>query len=106
MSKWHKHFWQVHQRAIDHDKATIAKEVVLAYPGYLKVFEIYPDAASKQLGAVMTQDNRPVMFFSWKLSTMQRKYSVTKFELLAIVQTLKEERSQRDAMGPAYISVY
>jgi hypothetical protein len=62
----------------------------LAHPDYSKVFEIYADASSKQLGAVITQDNRPIAFFSWKLSDMQRKYSVTKIELLAIVKTLKE----------------
>ncbi len=32
------------------------------------------------------------MFFSRKLSKMQSKYSVTKIELLAIVETLKEFR--------------
>ncbi len=63
---------------------------MLAYPDYSKVFEIYTDASSKQLGAVITQGNRPITFFSWKLSNMQRKYSVTKIELLAIVDTLKE----------------
>ncbi len=56
----------------------------------MKVFEIYTDASSKQLGAVITQDNRPIAFFSWKLSNTQRKYSVTEIELLAIVKTLKE----------------
>jgi hypothetical protein len=30
------------------------------------------------------------VFFSWKLSTTQRKYSVTEIELLTIVKTLKE----------------
>jgi hypothetical protein len=65
------------------------KHVVLAYPDYSKVFEIYTDASSKQLGAVITQDNRPIAFFSWKLSNVQRKYSVTKIELLAIVETLE-----------------
>jgi hypothetical protein len=54
-----------------------------------KVFEIYTDASSKQLGEVITQDNRPISFFSWKLSNTQHKYSVTKIEL-AIVETLKE----------------
>jgi hypothetical protein len=39
---------------------------------------------------VITQGNRPIGFFSWKLSDMQHKYSVTKIELLAIVETLKE----------------
>ncbi len=62
----------------------------MAYPDYSKVFEIYTDASSKQLGAVITQDNRPIAFFSQKLSGTQCKYSVTKIELLAIVQTLKE----------------
>jgi hypothetical protein len=63
----------------------------LAYPDYSKVFEIYTDASSKQLGAVITQDNKPVVFFSRKLSDTQQKYSsITKIELLAIVKTLKE----------------
>jgi hypothetical protein len=84
------HWDEVHQRAFDHVKATIAKDVVLAYPDYSKVFEIYTDASSKQLGAVITQDNRPIALFGQKLSDAQRKYSVTKIELLAIVITLKE----------------
>jgi hypothetical protein len=85
------HWDEVHQRAFNHVKATIAKEVVLAYPNYSKVFKIYTNASSKQLlGAVITQENRPIALFSWKVSTMQRKYSVTKIELFAIVETLKE----------------
>jgi hypothetical protein len=84
------HWDEVHQRAFNHVKATIAKDAVLAYPDFNKVFEIYTGASSKQLGAVITQDNRPIAFFSWKLSDTQRKYSVSKIELLAIVKTLKE----------------
>jgi hypothetical protein len=84
------HWDEVHQRAFDHVKATIAKDVVLAYPNYSKVFEIYTDASSKQIGAVIIQGNRPIVFFSWKLSDVQRKYSVTKIELLAIVEILKK----------------
>ncbi len=87
MVPWH---WdEVHQRAFNHVKATIVKDIVLAYPDSSKVFEIYTDASSKQLGAVITQDNRPIAFFNWKLSDTQRKYSVTKIEQLAIVETLK-----------------
>jgi hypothetical protein len=81
---------EVHQRAFDHVKATNAKDVVLAYPDYSKFFEIYTDASSKQLGAEITQDKRPIAFISRKLRNTQRKYSVTKIELLAIVETLKE----------------
>ncbi len=84
------HWDKVHQRAFNHVKATIAKDVVLAYPDYSKVFEINTDASSKQLGAFITQDNRPIVFFSWKLSDTQCKYSITNIELLAIVETSKE----------------
>jgi len=80
----------IHQAAFDCVKATIAKEVVLAYPDFSKPFEIYTDASTLQLGAVITQDNRPIAFFSRKLSETQTKYTVTEIELLAIVETLKE----------------
>ena len=71
-------------------QTTIAKDVVSAYPEYSQGFEIYTDSSKFQLGAVITQNNRPLAFFSRKLSTAQQKYSVTKQELLAIVETLKE----------------
>jgi hypothetical protein len=84
-------YWaKVHQKVFDDVKATIAKEVVLAYLDFDKVFEIYTDASTKQLGSVITQSNRPLAFFSRKLSVQQQKYSVTEIELLAIVETLKE----------------
>eukprot|EP00804_Cyclotella_cryptica_P021708 CCRYP_012871-RA/>CCRYP_012871-RA protein AED:0.34 eAED:0.56 QI:0/0/0/1/0/0/2/0/231 len=79
-----------HQKAFDDVKATIAKDVSLAYPDYTKGFEIYTDGSKRQLGAVITQNNRTIAFFSRKLSVCQQKYSVTKIELLAIVETLKE----------------
>ncbi len=93
MNKTKKRPWRwdpIHQQAFDNVKAAIAKETVLAYPDFLKPFEIYTDTSSTQLGAVITQDNRPIAFFSRKLSKKQQKYSVTEIKLLAIVETLKE----------------
>jgi hypothetical protein len=93
MNKTKKKPWRwdpIHQQAFGKIKAAIAKETVLAYPDFLKPFEIYMEASSTQLVAVITQDNRPVTFFSRKLSEMQQKYSVTEIKLLAIVETLKE----------------
>ncbi len=84
------HWDSIHQIAFDNVNTTIDKEVVLAYPDFTKPFEIYTAAFTKQLGAVITQENRPIAFFSWKLSGVQSKYTVTKVELLAIVKTLKE----------------
>jgi len=84
------HWNSVHQIAFDNVKTTIAKEVVLAYPDFTKSFDIYTDASTKQLGSVITQDNRPIAFFSRKLSDAQSKYTITELELIAIVETLKD----------------
>ena len=71
------HWDEVHQKAFETVKATIVKDVVLAYPDYSKVFEVYADASSTQLGSVITQSNTPLAFFSRKLSDTQQRYSVT-----------------------------
>ena len=84
------HWDDVHQTAFENIKTAIAKDVVLAYPDYSQGFEIYTDSSKFQLGAIITQNNRPLAFFSRKLNTAQQKYSVTEQELLAIVETLKE----------------
>ncbi len=93
----------------------------MAYPDYSKVFEICTDASSKQLGAVIIQDNRPIVFISQKLSDTQRKCSITEIEPLAIVETLKEFKGvlwgqnikftdhahlMRDALGLTLDQVY
>jgi hypothetical protein len=116
MNKTKKNLWwwdPFHQQAFGNVKAAIAKEKVLAYLNFSKPFEIYTDTSSTQLGAVITQDNRPIAFFSRKLSETQQKYSVTEIELLAIVETLKEFKGMlchknltRDALGFTSDRVY
>jgi hypothetical protein len=78
------------QQAFDRVKAAIAKELFLGYPDFSKSFEIYTDAFATQLGAMIAQDNRPIAFFSRKLSKTHQKYSVTKMGLLAISEALKD----------------
>jgi hypothetical protein len=100
-------YWdELRQTAFGIMKATIVKDVALAYPDYSKQFEIYTDASSKQLGTVISQGNRPIAFFSRKLTEMQQCYSMTKIELLAIVETLKEFKGmlwgQRTKVYPAH----
>lgn len=47
-------YWaERHQQAFDAIKKIIARKVLLAYPDYSKPFEIYTDASSRQLGAVI-----------------------------------------------------
>jgi hypothetical protein len=78
----------VHQTAFDNIRTAIAQEVVLSYRDYSQGSEIYTDVLSS-----ITQNNRPLVFFSRKLSTVQQKYSVTELELLAIVETLKSSKA-------------
>jgi len=83
----------VHQHAFDTMKRIVATDVLLAYPDFSKKFEIYTDASDKQLGAVITQEGRPIAYYSRKLNASQLNYTTTEKELLAIVETLKEFRT-------------
>ena len=84
------HWDDIHQKAFEAIMAMIARDVVLAYPDFNEEFVIYTDASKRQHGAVITQNNRHIAFFSRKLNSAQSKYSITKLELLSIVETLKE----------------
>jgi len=74
-------------------KRIIAKEVLLAYPDFSKPFQIHTDASHYQLGAVISQDNKPIAFYSRKLNPAQTRCTTTERELLSIVETLKEHRN-------------
>jgi hypothetical protein len=51
------------------------------------------DASHVQLGSVISQDNKPIAFYSRKLQPAQTRYTTTERELLSIVETLKEFRN-------------
>jgi len=65
----------------------------LAYPNFSKPFQIYTDASHYQLGAVVSQDGKPIAFYSHKLNPVQTRHMTTERELLSIVETLKEYRN-------------
>ena len=56
------HLDKIHQQAFDNVKATIAKDITLAYPDYTQGFEVYTDSSKLQLGAIITQANRRLAF--------------------------------------------
>jgi hypothetical protein len=72
----------IHQQAFDNVKSTIAKAGVLAYLDFTKPFEIYNDASKMQLGAVITQENRPIMFFSRKFPKRKPNTALPKVNFL------------------------
>ena len=74
-------------------KKVVSQDVLLAYPDFSKPFDIHTDASHSQLGAAISQDGKPIAFYSRKLNLAQTRYTTTKRELLAIVETLKEFRN-------------
>jgi hypothetical protein len=83
--------WGDEQRtAFNEVKKILSKDAILAFPDFTKEFIIYTDASKYQLGGVITQDNKPLAFYSRKLNDAQTRYTTTERELLSIVETLKE----------------
>ncbi len=88
--KWH---WGPQQAAaFAMTKKIIAKDAMLAYPDFSKTFVIHTDASHYQIGGVISQDGKPLAFYSRKLN-MQTRYTTTERELLSIVEALKEFRN-------------
>ena len=73
-------------------KAMIAKATMLAFPDFSKPFDLHTDSSDYQLGSVLSQDDKPIAFFSRKLNTAQLNYTVTDKELLGITESLKHFR--------------
>jgi RNase H-like domain found in reverse transcriptase len=71
-------------------KNIIAKETLLAYSNFNKPFDIHTDASHTQLGAVVSQENKPIAFYSRKLNPAQTRYTTTEQEHHITVKTLKE----------------
>jgi hypothetical protein len=82
--------WKEEQEeAFSKIKNILAQDTMLTYPQFNKPFVIYTNTSEKQIEGVITQDKKPLVFFSKKLTGTQRQYPVTEQELLAIVEMLK-----------------
>jgi hypothetical protein len=73
-------------------KEMVSADTLLNYPDWTIPFTIHTDASDKQLGAVISQNGKPIAFFSRRLSKAQRNYTTTEKELLSIVECLKQFR--------------
>ena len=73
-------------------KEKITERPILVFPNFGKKFQVRCDASGFAIGAVMSQDNRPVAYFSEKLNETKKKYSTYDKEFYAIIQDLKKWR--------------
>ena len=81
------------QQAFDKLKSIVSEETMLRFPNFRQEFVIHTDASDYQLGAVVSQEGKPIAFFSRKLNKAQRKYATIEKELLSIAECLKEYKT-------------
>jgi hypothetical protein len=60
-------------KAFKNVKQIFSKHALFAFPVFDKPFIIHTDASHPQLGAVISQDNRPIAFYSRKLNDAQTR---------------------------------
>ncbi|GFW49579.1 retrovirus-related Pol polyprotein from transposon 17.6 [Trichonephila clavipes] len=89
-----KFLWSIEaQKAFDVVKVAITKAPVLKLPDFKKKFELFTDASSIGVGAVLNQEQRSVVFASRTLSAAERNYTVTERECFAVVWALNKFRT-------------
>ncbi|XP_058777144.1 uncharacterized protein LOC131651501 [Vicia villosa] len=80
----------------DTDFTTLKKKMtetpVLALPDFSKTFILETDASAVAIGAVLSQDNHPLAFFSKKMCNRMQASSVYVREMYAITEAVKKWR--------------
>jgi hypothetical protein len=73
-------------------KRKITEQPILVLPDFGKTFQVRCDARGIAIGAVLSQDNRPIAYFSEKWNDAKEKYSTYDKEFYAVIQALKKWR--------------
>ena len=68
---------QVEQDAFDKTKRIVAHNNLLTYLDNNVTFKIHTDGSVFQLGVVISQKDKPIAFYSRKLTDYQKRYTVT-----------------------------
>lgn len=71
----------------------MSRDVILSFPNFDKEFELTTDASQYAIGAVLSQDGKPITFLSRTLNQTEENYATNEKEMLAIIWALKSLRN-------------
>jgi 5-bromo-4-chloroindolyl phosphate hydrolysis protein len=94
VKKRHKsfHWTEEAKKSFNLLKRKITEQPILVLPDFQKTFQVKCDASGFEIGAVLSQEDKPIAYFSEKLNEAKVKYSMYDKEFYAIIQALKKWR--------------
>ena len=88
--KGNKFKWRSVAQSFKLIKKKVTKAPCLALLDFNKVFEVECDTSHVRIGVVLSQERRPIAFFSGKLNEAKRKYSTYDKEFYVIYRALSQ----------------
>jgi hypothetical protein len=94
VKKRHKSFHWIEEaeKSFNLLKRKITEQLILVLSDFSKTFQVKCDASGFAIGAVLSQDDKPISYFSEKLNEAKVKYSMYDREFYAVIQALKKWR--------------